>query len=198
MYGNGNPDAAPAPPVPQDSASNAVIVPSAATPTLTRAAADGRFPVARCSSLRSSISLTGAFACFASRAQMIACGSCAPSLLPNPPPMYCVITRTFDAGIFSPVANPSLVALTPCVDTHAVKFSPSHSQTAPCDSRHTCVITCVEYVSSSVCVACLKPAATSPVSCVCPCLTLLRGVPGVLSAAGPLAANTAGAVPASA
>ena len=36
-------------------------MPSAATPALTRANADGRLPVARCSSLRSSISLTGAF-----------------------------------------------------------------------------------------------------------------------------------------
>src|SRR5436309_302779 len=68
MYGSGKPAAAPAPPVPQDSASNAVIIPSADTPALIRAAADGRLPVARCSSLRSSISLTGVPVSFGSKA----------------------------------------------------------------------------------------------------------------------------------
>ena len=109
MYGSGNPAAWPAPPVPHVSASKAVSVPSAATPALTRAAADGRFPVARCSSLRSSISFTGAFASLASRAQIIALRRPAPSLLPKPPPMYCVMTRTFDCGILRPWANPSSV-----------------------------------------------------------------------------------------
>ena len=42
MYGSGNPDPAPAPPVPQLCASNAVSVPSAETPALIFAVADGR------------------------------------------------------------------------------------------------------------------------------------------------------------
>ena len=56
-----------------------------------REVADGRLPPARCSSLRSSISFTGAAACFASFAQMTPCAS-GPNLLPKPPPMYSVMT----------------------------------------------------------------------------------------------------------
>src|SRR4051812_11660496 len=136
MYGSGKPAAAPAPPVPHDSASNAVSIPSAPTPALTRAAADGRLPVARCSSLRSSISLTGSFVSLARVAQIRQAIS-DPSLLPKPPPIYCVITRTLACGMFRPLANPSREALTPWVETHAVRLSPSHSQTEPCDSRQT-------------------------------------------------------------
>ena len=119
------------------------MVPSADTPALMRAAADGRLPVARCSSLRSSISFTGTFACLASRAQISpSAPSC--SLLPKPPPMYWQITRTLDCGMASAVAKLSRAELTPCVETHAVSLSPSHSHTVPCDSRQTCVMTCVE------------------------------------------------------
>ena len=73
-------------------------MPSAETPALMRAAADGRLPVARCSSLRSSISLTGAFASFASRAQISPSAPSA-SLLPKPPPMYWQMTRTLACGM---------------------------------------------------------------------------------------------------
>src|SRR6185295_2991274 len=142
MYGSGKPDAAPAPPVPQLCASNAVSLPSAETPARIFAYADGRLPVSRCSSLRSRNSLTATLASCASFAQIRPCAS-GPNLLPNPPPMYWVITRTFALGILRPCAKPSFVPCTPCVDTHAVSLSPSHSQTQPCDSMQTCVITCV-------------------------------------------------------
>src|SRR3954447_20864310 len=143
MYGSGNPDEAPAPPVPQLSASNAVSVPSLDTPARMWAVADGGLPVSRCSSLRSSISFTGAFACFASLAQMMPCAS-GPNLLPKPPPMYCVMQCTLDCGMPSACANCCADWTTACVEIHAVSLSPSHSHTQPCVSRHTCVITCVE------------------------------------------------------
>ena len=79
-------------------------MPSADTPALIRAAADGRLPVTRCSSLRSSISLTGAFAIFASRAQISPSAPSA-SLLPNPPPMYWQMTRTLDCGMARALAR---------------------------------------------------------------------------------------------
>ncbi len=75
------------------------------TPAWMCAVADGRLPVSRCSSLRSSISLTGAFACCASFAQMMPCASGA-NLLPKPPPMYCVITRTFACGMLQRLREP--------------------------------------------------------------------------------------------
>src|SRR6266853_1135553 len=143
MYGSGKLDVAPAPPVPQLCPSNAVSLPSADTPALIFAYAEGRLPVSRCSSLRSSISFTGTLASCASLAQIKPCAS-GPNLLPNPPPIYCVMTRTLPPGIFNPCAKPSFVPCTPCVDTHAVSLSPSHSQTQPCVSMHTCVMTCVE------------------------------------------------------
>ena len=90
MYGSGNPLGAPAPPVPQLWPSNAVSMPSAVTPARMCAVADGRLPVSRCSSLRSSISFTGGLAMRASLAQMMPCAS-GPNLLPKPPPMYCVM-----------------------------------------------------------------------------------------------------------
>src|SRR6478736_6141116 len=149
MYGSGKPDAAPAPPVPQLCASNAVSLPSAETPARIFAYADGRLPVSRCSSLRSRNSFTATLASCASLAQMSPWES-GPNLLPNPPPMYCVMTRTLALGILRPCAKPSFVPCTPCVDTHAVSLSPSHSQTQPCDSMHTCVITWVAYVCSTM------------------------------------------------
>src|SRR5690242_7281261 len=141
MYGSGNPAPALAPPVPYDSPSNAVSVPSAATPALIFDTDEGRLPAARCSSLRSSISFTGAPAAFASLAHTTPWTS-GPNLLPKPPPMYSQITRTLACGICSDSANPSRVPWTACVDTHAVNLSPSHSHTQPCVSRHTCVCTC--------------------------------------------------------
>ena len=75
MYGSGNPDDAPAPPVPQVSASKAVSMPSAETPALIFAYAEGRLPAARCSSRRSSINCTGALASFARRAHAMPCTS---------------------------------------------------------------------------------------------------------------------------
>ena len=68
--------------------------PSAVAPARIFAYADGRLPPARCSSWRSSISFTGAFASFASFAQTMPCTS-GPNLLPNPPPMCSQMTRTF-------------------------------------------------------------------------------------------------------
>src|SRR5439155_23028460 len=159
----GNPEPAPAPPVPQLCASNAVSVPSAETPALIFAVADGRLPVSRCSSFRSSISFTGALAAFASFAQMIPCAS-GPNLLPNPPPMYCVMQRTLVCGMPSACANCCALWITACVEIHAVSLSPSHSHTQPCVSRQTCVMTCVEYVASTMCAAFAKPSARLPVS----------------------------------
>ena len=54
---------------------------------------------ARCSSLRSRKSLTGAPASFASFAAVTP-STPAPNFAPKPPPMYSVMTRIFDAGIF--------------------------------------------------------------------------------------------------
>ncbi len=142
MYGSGNPAPTPAPPVPHDTASKAVSIPSAPTPALIFENDEGRLPAARCSSLRSSIIFTAAPACFASLAQTMPWMS-GPNLLPNPPPMYSVMTRTFDCGIPSASAKPSRVPCTACVDAHAVRLSPCHSQTQPCVSRQTCVSTCV-------------------------------------------------------
>src|SRR5262245_54011751 len=74
-----------------------------------------------------------------------------------------------------PAAKLSRAELTPCVDTHAVSFSPSHSHTVPCASMQVWVMTCVAYVCSSVCAAALKPAARSPTSCTLPARTLPFG-----------------------
>ena len=133
MYGSGKPDAAPAPPVPQLCASNAVSLPSAETPALDLRVR--RRTVARVEMLFLAIEdqLDRRFGLpCASLAQMRPCAS-GPNLLPNPPPMYCVMTRTLACGILRPCAKPSFVPCTPCVDTHAVSLSPSHSQTQPCD-----------------------------------------------------------------
>src|ERR1700679_3141339 len=119
MYGIGNPAAAPAPPVPQVSASIAVIRPSADTPALTFDADDGRLPVARCSSLRSSISLTGAFACLASFAQIRPSAPTLVALLPKPPPMYWQITRTFACGYLMQLAKSRALQLIPASKFHA-------------------------------------------------------------------------------
>ena len=119
------------------------MMPSADTPALTRAAADGRLPVARCSSLRSSISLTGALASFASRAQISPSAPTLNALLPKPPPMYWQMTRTLACGMLSAVAKFSRAPLMPCVEIQTVSLSPSHSHTVPCDSMQACVMTCV-------------------------------------------------------
>ena len=52
------------------------------------------------------------------------------NLLPKPPPMYCVMTRTLACGMPSALRE-ALRALDAraCVETHAVSLSPSHSQT---------------------------------------------------------------------
>ena len=117
-------------------------MPSVATPALIFDHEEGRFPPARCSSFRSSISLTGAPAIFASFAQITPWAS-GPNLLPKPPPMYSQIVCTFACGIWSASANPSRLPCTACVEIHEVSVSPSHSHTQPCVSRHTCVCTCV-------------------------------------------------------
>src|ERR1043166_4636828 len=161
MYGSGKPDAAPAPPVPQLCASNAVSLPSAETPARIFAYADGRLPVSRCSSLRSRNSFTGAFACCARRAHISASGPMF-VLLPNPPPMYCVMQRMLACGIFRPSENCCREACTPCVVIHAVSLSPFHSQTQPWVSMQTCVMTCVEYDCSTMCAASLKPSSRLP------------------------------------
>ena len=60
---------------------------------------------------------------------MMPCASGA-NLLPKPPPMYWVMTRTLACGIPSPCAKPLRRSeCTACVETHAVSLSPSHSQT---------------------------------------------------------------------
>ncbi len=120
MYGSGKPAPTAAPPVPHVSASNAVSFPSAETPALIFEKDDGRLPEARCSSFLSSINFTAAPACFASFAQMTPCAS-GPNLLPNPPPMYSVMTRTFGCGIPRASANPSRVPCTACVEAHDVR-----------------------------------------------------------------------------
>jgi hypothetical protein len=117
--------------------------------------------------LRSSIIFTGAPAALAMRAQSRPWIS-GPNLLPKPPPMNSVITRTLACGIFRPCAKPSRVPCTACVDTHAVRLSPFHSHTQPCVSSEVCVCTWVEYVASTVNAAAVKPAAGSPSSWAVP------------------------------
>ena len=136
MYGSGKFDVAPAPPVPQLCASNAVSVPSAETPARMCAVADGRLPVSRCSSLRSSISLTGTLACCASRAQMMPSASGAELAAEAAAHVLRDDADVRPAGCSSACAK-LLRALRAraCVDTHAVSLSPSHSQTVPCVSR---------------------------------------------------------------
>src|SRR5215831_21043551 len=148
MYGIGKFAVAPAPPVPQLVPSYAVSMPSEPTPALICAAADGRLPVSRCSSLRSSISLTGTPAALANFAQIKASAP-ALDLEPKPPPMNCVTTCTFGCGIESAGASCWATPTTPCVEIQTLSLSPSHSQTEPCVSMQTCVITCVSYVCST-------------------------------------------------
>ena len=87
--------------------------------------------------------LTGAFASFASFAAMTTWTS-APSLLPKPPPMYCVTTRAFGRGTFRASAMPSRDVLIPCVETYIGSLSPSHSAMPPCVSSDMWVWTSVE------------------------------------------------------
>ena len=95
------------------------MVPSFFAPTLTVMSALGALPVQRCSWWRSSISLTGAPAIFASRqattenALPVADG---PSLLPKPPPMCSHSTRTFLRSTPSASATPSRTAKSACVE----------------------------------------------------------------------------------
>ncbi len=94
-------------------------VPSFFAPTFTVRSALGALPVQRCCCLRSSISLTGAPAFFASlqaamaKALPLAEG---PSLLPKPPPMCSQMTRTFLRSIPSASARPSRTAKMPWVE----------------------------------------------------------------------------------
>ena len=88
-------------------------MPSFFAPSFTFISALGALPVHRCSWWRSSISLTGAPACFASRqattenALPVAEG---PSLLPKPPPMCSQSTRTFLRSMPSASETPSRTA----------------------------------------------------------------------------------------
>jgi len=100
-----------------------VKVPSRFAPMRTVIKALGALPVQRCSSCRSSISFTGAPACFASLQAMtenalpVADG---PSLLPKPPPMCSVITVTFLRSTRSASATPLRTAKMPCVEAQIV------------------------------------------------------------------------------
>ncbi len=89
------------------------------------------------------MSLTGLPVSRASCAQIRPSAPTLSALLPKPPPMYSHCTRMLACGSFNAVAKFSRAALMPCVEIHTESLSPSHSQTVPCDSRHTCVITCV-------------------------------------------------------
>ena len=96
-----------------------MIVPSFFAPTLTVMSALGALPVQRCSCLRSSISLTGAPAFFASRQATTAKAlplAEGPSLLPKPPPMCSQRTRTFLRSMPSASARPSRTAKMPWVE----------------------------------------------------------------------------------
>jgi hypothetical protein len=98
-------------------------VPSFFAPTFTVMSALGAFPVQSWSCFRSSISLTGAPAFFASRHATIANAlpvADGPSLLPKPPPMWSQSTRTFLRSIPSASARPSRTAKMPCVEAWTV------------------------------------------------------------------------------
>ena len=119
-------------------------MPSFFAPTFTVMSALGALPVQRCSCLRSSISLTGAPAIFASlqatteKALPVADG---PSLLPKPPPMCSQMTRTFLRSTFRASATPSRTAKIAWVEAWIVSWSPSHEATTPWVSRGECVWT---------------------------------------------------------
>ena len=122
MYGSGKPAAAPAPPVPHDSASNAVIMPSAddarLDPRRRRRPVAGRevlFLAIEHQLDRDAWPPSPA----ARRSGPAASGA---SLLPKPPPMYWEMTRTLACGMPRPLAKPSRAALTPCVETQAVRL----------------------------------------------------------------------------
>ena len=86
--------------------------------------------------------MTGAPAIFASRAAARP-STRGPNFAPKPPPMYSVITRTFDTGIFSVSASSSRMMKMPWVEAQTVSSSPSQRATRPCVSRALCVWTCV-------------------------------------------------------
>ena len=96
-----------------------MIVPSFFAPILTLMSALGALPVHSCSCFRSSISLTGAPAVFASRQATMAKAlpvAEGPSLLPKPPPMWSQRTRTFLRSMPRASATPSRTEKMPWVE----------------------------------------------------------------------------------
>src|SRR5579872_7343286 len=89
----------PMPPVDQDSDCHAVMVPSFMPAIFTFAKPDGRFPAIINSVGRSRKNLTGRPPLALERRAASRPQRSAENLLPNPPPMYCIWTCTFGAGI---------------------------------------------------------------------------------------------------
>src|SRR6185312_10084046 len=104
----------------------------------------GRLPPSACSSLRCSISRTGAPA-FCDNAAAIAPALLAPNFAPNPPPMYSVITRTLVFGNLKSIAISSRTLLVDCVEAHTVSMSGFQSATTPWGSSAEWVWTWVRY-----------------------------------------------------
>jgi len=109
----------PIPPSPKARWWMAVSLPSVLAPSRTVIRAPGEFPLQSCSSRRSSMSLTGAPAFRASRQAMMA--KALPtaegySLLPKPPPMCSMITRTFFRSRSNASARAARTMKMPCVE----------------------------------------------------------------------------------
>ncbi len=86
----------------------------------------------------------------------------APFLLPNPPPMNGLTTRTRSSGI---LRAPETCRRTPkmcCVESQIVSWSPSQCATDPCVSMLWCSTSGVSTASSTVTSASANPRATSP------------------------------------
>ena len=72
------------------------------------------------------------------------------------------MTRTFESGRPSARATSARTRKMPCVLSHTVSRSPSHSQTAPCGSSALWSATGVRYSRVMTTSAASRPAATSP------------------------------------
>ena len=72
------------------------------------------------------------------------------------------MTRTFESEIPSAFDTFSRTRKIPCVDSHTVRRSPSHSATAPCGSSAVCSWTGVRYSRRTMTSAAFNPASMSP------------------------------------
>ena len=140
---------------------NAVSVPSFFAPALRVSVFGGRLPTQRKDSSRLTKQRTGR-PVFRARRAAISVYFPGSSLLPNPPPMYLLITRTLVSGIWSDWARPPRMSKTPWFVSQTFSRSPSHFATEPCGSMGVWISQGVRNVLSTTTAASAKPLATSP------------------------------------